>query len=216
MAAVAWYRRTLAWDGSVDMAVLDEADYRRTTGIPYPSPHAEIRTGFIIIADHVETHPGFGLWEIDGRDINTAWTFHELGHVIAHDLGIASANVWVNELIASVIMAGYVRAERPEFDGFQSGMPPRFADAGHFATLADFDELYFSMGQYDYLWFHFHLARIADFMAGQPGGLSAAAAGLRREFPAGAGRGRETIAATLERLERIAPGLTATVGGLAG
>ena len=35
-AAVRWYRETLGWAGSVAMAVLSEADYRRTTAIPYP------------------------------------------------------------------------------------------------------------------------------------------------------------------------------------
>jgi hypothetical protein len=215
-AAVKWYRETLDWSGSITMAVLNAADYRRTTLIPYPSPHAETRTRFIIIADHVETHPGFDLWDIDGRAINAAWTFHEMGHVIARDLGIASANLWVNELIASVIMAGYVRAERPQFAGFQSGMPPRFADAGHYETLAEFDQLYFDMGQFDYLWFHFHIARIADHMVSVPGGLSAVVDGLRREFPIEVGRGRETIAQTLVRLERIAPGVAELAAPLTG
>ncbi len=213
-AAVRWYRETLGWAGSVAMAVLSEADYRRTTAIPYPSPHAEIATGFIIIADHVESHPGFDLWDIDTRAINAAWTFHEIGHVIANDLGIASANLWVNELIANVIMAGYVRLERPQFAGFQSGMPPRFAAAGRYETLAEFDQLYFAMGQFDYLWFHFHIAAIADHLVSGSGGLTAAVDGLHREFPAEARRGRESIAETLERLERIRPGVTALASPL--
>ncbi len=213
-AAVAWYRRTLPWDGSITMAVLNEADYRRTTPIPFPSPHAELGTRFIIIADHVETHPGFDLWGIDGRAINAAWAFHEMGHVIAHDVGIDSDNAWVNELIASVIMAGYVAAERPQFAGFQSGMPPRFAHANHFSTLEEFDTLYFAMGQLDYLWFHFHIAQIADYLTSGPGELAAAVDGLRREFPADAKRGRETVAQTLARLERIRPGVSALAAPL--
>ena len=161
-----------------------------------------------------ESHPGFDLWGIDGRDINAAWTFHEMGHVIAHDLGIASANAWVNELIASVIMAGYVRAERPQFAGFQSGMPPRFANANHFSTLEQFDSLYFAMGQLDYLWFHFYIAQIADYLASGPGGIVAAVNGLKREFPAAANRGVEPVAQTLYRLERITQGVTALAAPL--
>jgi hypothetical protein len=194
------------------MAVLDKAGYALTTPVPYPSPHAEPRTRFIIIADHVESHPGFDLWDIPGRDINAAWLFHEMGHVIARDLGVGSANMWVNELIASVIMAGYVRAERPQFAAFQGGMPPRFADANHFSTLADFDDLYFGMGQLDYLWFHFHIARIADFLAGGPGGLPAAVEALRREFPAGGER--QTVPETLQRLEHVRAGVTALAAPL--
>lgn len=207
MAAVEWYRGELSWDGVINMAVLDREDFQRTTAIPYPSPHAETATGFIVLADHVESHPGFDRWEIAGRDINAAWLFHELGHVIAGELGIASRNLWVNELIASVIMAGYVRSERPEFGGFQAGMPPRFADAGNYETLAEFDRLYFAMGQFDYLWFHFHIAEFADFIVDRAGSLAEAVEGLAREFPASASRRQETVPQTLVRLERIAPGI---------
>jgi len=215
-AAVRWYRETLGWTDPVTMAVLNRADYLRATPIPYPSPHAETATGFIIIADRVESHPGFDLWDLDARALNAAWMFHELGHVIARSRGILSANLWINELVASVIMAGYIRAERPEFLGFQSGMPPRFAGAGRFQTLAQFDELYFAMGQFDYLWFHFHIARIADYLASDPAGLAAVVEGLRREFPAEGGRGRESIAETVERLERIRPGVAAAAAPVTG
>jgi hypothetical protein len=213
-AAVAWYHRTLPWKGSIAMAVLDPAGFRLATSIAYPSPHAETLTGFIIIADHATSHPGFELWDIDERSINAAWLFHEMGHVIAHQLGIGSNNLWVNELIASVIMAGYVRAERPQFAGFQSGMPPRFANANHFSTLEEFDTLYFNMGQLDYLWFHFHIARIADYLVSGPDGLATVLVALRREFPELPRRQPETVAQTLERLERVRPGVGALAAAL--
>jgi hypothetical protein len=213
-AAVAWYHRTLPWKGSIAMAVLDPADFRIATPIPYPSPHAEPLTGFIIIADHATSHPGFDLWDIDDRSINAAWLFHEMGHVIANDLGIGSANLWINELIASVIMAGYVRAERPQFAGFQSGMPPRFAQANHFTTLEEFDTLYFAMGQLDYLWFHFHIARIADYLVSGPDALATVVEALLHQFPALPRRAPETVAQTLERLERVRPGVGALAAGL--
>jgi len=206
-AAIAWYRDVLGWNGSIAMAVLNEADYRRVTTLPYPTPHTESVTGFIVVADRVEAHPGFDLWDLDGRVVNTAWTFHEIGHVIARDLGIGSANLWINELIANVVMAGYIREERPALISYQSGMPPRFADANRFSTLDEFDQLYFAMGQRDYLWFHFHIAAIADFLVAGPGGLAAAIDGLRQQFPADAGRGREPVADTLLRLEAIRPGV---------
>ncbi len=210
-AAVDWYRRELGWDGTIRMAVLDAADYPRVTPLPYPSPHAETATGFIVVADRADDHPGFDLWDLDNRVVSAAWAFHEVGHVVAQDLGIVSANLWVNELIANVIMAGYIRAERPEFIGYQSGMPPRFASGNRFGTLAQFDQIYFQMGQRDYLWFHFHLAALADFMVDGPGGLSEVVDGLRREFPLEEGRGRETVAATVERLERVRPGVAALI-----
>jgi hypothetical protein len=198
------------------MAVLGAADYPRVTPLPYPSPHAETATDFIVVADRADDHPGFDLWDLDNRVVSAAWAFHEVGHVIARDLGIVSANLWVNELIANVIMAGYIRAERPEYIAYQNGMPPRFASENRFDTLAQFDEIYFRMGQLDYLWFHFHLAALADYMVDGPGGLAAMVDGLRREFPLEEGRGRETVAATVERLERIRAGVAAIVAPLMG
>jgi hypothetical protein len=212
-AALAWFRQSLGWDRPVAMAVLSRADFLRLTPIPYPSPHAESATGFIIIADNVEEHPGFDLWDLDGDALNAAWMFHELGHVLARSLGIGSANSWINELIASTFMAAYIRAQRPEFAGFQSGMPPRFARAGRYQTLSQFDELYFAMGQFDYLWFHFHIAQVADFLAADAEMLPAIVEGLRAEFPLGA-RGREPVGVTLDRLESVKLGTAAFVQSL--
>jgi hypothetical protein len=212
-AAVEWFRARLAWKRHLVVAVLDSDDYRRITPIPYPTPHAEGLTALIIIADHVVAHPGFDRWDLDEVAVNAAWSFHEIGHVIARDVGIASGNAWIDELVASTFMAAYVRAECPQFAGFQGGMPPRFSLTGRASTLAEFDTRYFSIGQWDYLWFHFHFARIADFMA-RGADVHSLAEGFRREFPAAARR-REAIAQTFERLERISPGVTAFAGPIA-
>lgn len=212
-ASLAWYRAQLGWSVAVTMAVLDKADFGRVTGIPYPSPHAEGRTGLIIMADHIDEHPGFTDWDLEPMGLNTAFVFHEIGHVIARDLGIWSANAWVNELVANIFMAGYVRDQRPQFDGFQSGLPPRFVTVGHFRRLADFDELYFSMGQLNYLWFQFQIAQTADFMV-SGGDFPAVVDGLRREFPMEEGRARARVGSTFARLERIHPGVTAMAADL--
>ena len=212
-AALDWYREQLDWSGQVRMAVLDKVDYGRVTGIPYPSPHAEYRTGLIIMADHIDEHPGFTEWDLEPIGLNTAFGFHEIGHVIAHDLGIWSPNAWVNELVANIFMAGYVRAKRPQLDGFQRGLPVRFATASHTRGIADFDKLYFAMGQLDYLWFQFQIARVADFLVSDqafPGVVEI----LRHEFPIEEARGRESVGSTLSRLERIRPGVTVIAASL--
>ena len=214
-AGVAWYREHLAWTGPVTIAVLNEADFAKVTRIPYPSPHMEPQTGLIIIANQIDAHPGFELWDLAAAPLNTAFALHEVGHLIARDLGIASTSSWINELIANVIMAGYVRAERPDLAGFQNGLPPRFADAGHYRRLAEFDALYFSMGQFNYLWFQFQIARIADYLAADTD-FATLIAGLAREFPAAAPRRRLPPDAALERLERVRPGVTALAGRLFG
>ncbi len=214
-AAVAWYRAQLGWSGPVTMAVLDKADFAKVTRIPYPSPHTETRTGLIIMADRIDEHPGFDQWDLEPMGLNTAFTFHEIGHVIARDLAIWSPNAWINELVANVFLAAYVRAERPQYGGFQRGLPPRFDSAGRYRRLDDFDDLYFSMGQLNYLWFQFQIARIADYLVSD-GDFRAVVEGLRREFPMVVGRRRESVKKTFERLERIRPEVTAVAAGLAG
>ncbi len=212
-AALVWYRARMGWAGYPRLAVLDRGDFARATDLPYPTPHAETATGFIILADRVESHPGFELWDLDPAALNLAWALHEIGHVLARDLGIGSANAWIGELIANVVMAAYVRAERPALGGFQRGLPPRFAAPPRYARLAEFDQVYFAMGQANYLWFQFEIARLADFIVAgaEPAVILA---GFQREFPL-ATRRRETVSETFARLERIRPGITASAGTLA-
>lgn len=189
------------------VAVLTAEDYARVGTIPYPTPYTETRTGMIVIADDVSSHPGFELWDIDPFELNVAWAFHELGHKIARDLGIWSPSFFVNELIANVFMAAYIRAERPIFLAYQSGIPPRFADAGRLTSLAAFDQVYFGMGQQNYLWFHFHLAEMADFMV-RDEDFGTLVERLGEAFQLANPR-PETVDESLARLERIKPGVTA-------
>jgi len=214
-AAVLWFRRRLGWTATVRVAVLSKPDFARATAIPYPTPHAESSTGFIILADRVDEHPGFERWDLDGPALNAAWGVHELGHVLARDLGIASANSWVGELVANIFMAAYVRAERPALAGFQSGLPPRFRAPPRYTRLAELDALYFSIGQENYLWFQFEIARLADYLVAAKD-LPVVVADLQREFPAAARRGRESVAETFTRLERVRAGVTAAAGALFG
>ncbi len=214
-AAVRWYRDRLGWAGAVTVAVLVADDYFRVTRIPYPTPHMEPPTGLIILADHIDTHPGFDRWDLEPVSLNTAFALHEVGHLIARDLDIGSASFFINELIANTIMAAYVRSERPDLAGFQSGLPPRFADAGRYHALADFDSLYFSMGQLNYLWFQFHIAHIADFIATDVD-IETVVDRLGRAFPERAPGRDETVPANVQRLEPVHPGVGAFVETLFG
>lgn len=210
-SAAHWYARTTGWVPSLNdrlrVAVLTAEDYALVGTIPFPTPYTETRTGLIVIADDVSSHPGFELWDIDPFELNIAWAFHEMGHKIARDLGIWSPSFFVNELIANVFMAGYIRAERPIFLAYQSGIPPRFADAGVLTKLDDFDRVYFQMGQANYLWFHFQLAAMADFVV-EGEDFGALIDRLGEEFDLTHPR-VETVEQSLARLEAIKPGITA-------
>lgn len=213
-AAARWLHAHTEWRGGpVQVAVLTEDDFPKVTRIPYPTPYAEGLSGLLIVADAVDQHPGFELWDIPSEDLNTAWAFHELGHLVARDLGIWSTSAWVNELVANILMAAYVRSERPQFAAYQAGLPQRFHESPGATTLAELDAVYFAMGQLNYLWFHFQIAALADSMvAGADIGLLVDE--LRRAFPA-QDRRPISVADTFRRLELIHPGITAMAGRLA-
>ncbi len=206
--AVGWYRDKTGWTGHLVMAVLSEEDWAKVSQvIPYPSPHAEITTGLVVMPDRIDRHPGFDQWDLEPVGLNAALTFHEIGHVIASQTGIWSNNYWVNELVANAFLAAYVRAERPEFAGLLNGVPPRFTDFGRYTALVDFDDIYYAMGALNYAWFQFKIAALADdLVSGQD--FADVVAALRREFRPAGGNTREPLAETFVRLERIRPGIT--------
>ncbi len=206
--ALAWYRAKTRWTGKLVMAVLNPGDWAKVASrIPYPSPYAEIATGLVMMPDRIDSHPGFDQWDLEPVGLNAALTFHEIGHVIASQIGIWSGNYWINELVANAFLAAYVRAERPDFAGLLKGVPPRFTDFGRYRALVDFDDIYYAMGALNYAWFQFKLAALADYLvSGQD--FTDVIAALKREFPAAEDGTRETLAETFVRLERIKPGIT--------
>ena len=91
--AVGWYRDKTGWAGHLIMAVLNADDWAKVSGnIPYPSPYAETATGLVVMPDRIDSHPGFDQWDLEPVGLNAALTFHEIGHVIASQIGIWSDN----------------------------------------------------------------------------------------------------------------------------
>ncbi len=214
--ALAWYREKTGWSEKATIAVLNADDWARISdGPPYPSPHADIRNALVIMPDHIGSHPGFDRWDLDGVSLNTALTFHEIGHVIAWRMGVWSDNFWINELIANAFLAAYVRTEAPEFETLLAGVPPRFTDFGIYTALVDFDDIYYAMGALNYAWFQFRIAELADFLVSGED-FASVFLKLRDAFPYGLALSRETIAETLGKLERIRPGITRRAGDLLG
>lgn len=216
--AVAWYRETIGWDGRFAMAVLDEADYERYAGQTYPVPYAEVVTGLVVMPDDISSFPGFDAWGLDAIDLNASLTLHEIGHAIAHDIGLWSSSHWVNELIANVFLAAYLRAERPDDRGLLDGVPPGFADAARTTNLVDLDDLYSGVGLDTYAWFQFRLAAMADFLVADRE-FKPLIAELTATFPAEEARNASVMPTpeeALRRLEAIAPGVSALAADLLG
>ena len=114
--------------------------------------------------------------------LNADLTSHEIGHVIAWQTGIWSNSHWVNELVADIFLAGYLRAREPDDRGLLDGVPAGFDDAGKVTSLAELDLRYAGIGLENYAWFQFRLAALADFLvAGSD--FAGLIEGLRAAFP---------------------------------
>ncbi len=214
-AALAWHRAQLRWTGNLAVAVLDAEDWAELVMLPYPVPHAELNWNLVVMPDSIASFPGFDLWDFEAEALNVSLTFHEVGHIIANQLDIRSDNHWIEELVADLFLAAYVRGERGDLAAILAGVPPRFSNPGPYDQLADLDFFYAEVGLESYAWFQFRLAEAADRMlAGRR--FADIVAGLRREFPKQRALRRETVGRTLEHLERIVPGATAALADMAG
>lgn len=215
--AVDWYRETIGWEGRFAMAVLDDGDYERYAGQGYPVPFAEIVTGLVVMPDDISAFPGFDVWDLEAGHLNQTLTLHEVGHVIAYDIGLWSQSHWVNELMANVFLAGYLRARHPDDRALLEGVPPGFEDAGRTKHLVDLDRLYAGVGLDNYAWFQFRLAEIADHLAADADFATLIRA-LREAFPSGetGGNNVPTPEESFRRLEAITPGIGAMAAGLVG
>lgn len=213
--AARWFRTHTAWNGPLVMAVLDAADWAELVSLPYPVPHAEIIGSMVVMPKDISTFPGFGKWKLDARRLNLALTVHELGHIIMRDQGILPGNHWIDELAANVVMAAYVRAHPGQLDFILAGPPEGFSNPGPFSQLVDLDNFYAGGGLENYAWYQFRLAELAGHLAAAKPAreLIAELAGAFPEPPPGI---RDTIAATLARLDAIAPGASAVVADMAG
>lgn len=213
--ALDFHRAELGWTGDLAVAVLDADDWRELVALPYPVPHAELNWNLVVMPDSIADFPGFDLWDLDAEALNVSLTFHEIGHVIADQLKLRSDNHWIEELVADLFLAAYVRAGRGDLAAILSGVPPRFSNPGPYDQLADLDFFYAEVGLESYAWFQFRLAEAADRMlAGRR--FSDVVKGLRKEFPKRQALRRETVAKTLERLERVMPGAAEMLADMAG
>jgi hypothetical protein len=181
-------------------------------------PYAEVVTGLVVMPDSIVMFPGFDSWDLDAVELNATLTLHEIGHAIAHDIGLWSASHWVNELVANVFLAAYLHAARPTDRSLLEGVPPGFADAARTQNLVDLDDLYAGIGLDNYAWFQFRLATMADFLAADADFVDLIAK-LRAAFPVDEAKNASVIPTpeeALRRLDAIKPGVSALAADLLG
>ena len=228
---IAFYRERLGIQESINLAVLNEKDWKSVNPNPYGLPNAygpppvifmpattggfafhlmEARKDAIpadVLKAYLETnHTTF---ETASEDFVDAIGFHELGHALCLRYGIDPQCRWLNEFIASYFEYAYISERRPDskrvFDllGRPSWARPKNR------TLADFERLY--SGVDDLGWYHgMFETRIRELYPKM--GLQFLKE-LRGQFPAAAGDHQGVFVPTpvppeqlLEELEKIAPG----------
>jgi hypothetical protein len=226
-----FYRERLGIQESINLAVLNEKEWKSINPNPYGLPNAygpppvifmpATTGGFAfhlmvarknaipadVLKAYLETnHTRF---EAAAEDFVDAIGFHELGHALSQSYGIDPQCHWLNEFIASYFEYAYISERRPDskrvFDllGRPSSVRPKNT------TLADFDWLY--MGVDDVGWYHgMFETRIRELYPEM--GLQFLKE-LRRRFPAAAGDHKGVPVPDpvppeqlLEELEKIAPG----------
>ncbi|MCC5984041.1 MAG: hypothetical protein JJU42_06725 [Rhodobacteraceae bacterium] len=211
---VAWFRAVLGHDSEILLAVLDAADY--PWPVPYPTPFAEWASGLIVMPRHLDSHPGFDRWGLEAVPLNAALALHEAGHIIAEQTGRRPALRWLDELVANAFMAAFLQARHPELAAILAGVPPAFDDAGRLRRLLEFEALYFDMGQENYAWFQFHIARLAGYAVARVplpellDGIAAAFATHPQTEP-----DWTDIPGQIARLESVIPGIGEQIGALA-
>ncbi len=160
-----FFDRTLGWRSDFRLVVLNRDDWAKIASVPYPAPHVWNRERLVVMPDTLAAFPGFEVWGFDDMRLNEALAVHEIGHALVHAHGIRwdLIDSAMNELLANVMMAAFIRAEMPDMMRLLDGAPAGFDPPGT-RSLADFDHFYVGVGLARYAWFQFELARAAGVL----------------------------------------------------
>lgn len=211
--AAKYFERQLGWTLPVRVLVLNKDDWNRISDIPYPAPHIRSTEKLILMPDSLVEFPGFETWGFDDVALNAVLTVHELGHGLAHvnGLNVSDTDASITEIIANMLMAGFILDEMPEMKRLLDGVPNGFSPTEPY-QLSDFDYFYVTLGLQNYAYFQFVFAKTAGFMVSHKP-ISELMPAMVEAFRPGANYLPD---ANLARLEQIVPGAAASLAGLAG
>ncbi len=212
-SAARYFERELGWTLPVRMLVLDKDDWDRISDIPYPAPHIRITERLILMPDSLVAFPGFETWDFDDVSLNAVLTVHELGHGLAHENGldVSGTDRSITEIIANMMMAGFIYDEMPEMRRLLAGVPAGFAATENY-QLSDFDYFYVTLGLRNYAYFQFIFAKTAGHMVRNKR-LAELMPAMMREFESGANFLPST---NIARLGSIVPDTAAILQPVAG
>jgi len=212
-SAAKYFEQKLGWTMPVRMLVLDSEDWDRISDIPYPAPHIRNTEKLILMPDSLVAFPGFDTWGFEDVSLNAVLTVHELGHGLAHrnGLNVSDTDRSITEIIANILMAGFIYDEMPEMKRLLEGVPSGFTPTENY-QLSDFDYFYVSLGLRNYAYFQFMFAKAAGHMV-RSKALPELMPAMVKAFETGA---YFLPSANLAKLDAIVPGTSANLDGLMG
>jgi hypothetical protein len=174
-------------------------------------PMSYANSGLVLLPSRLEDLTSLRPPGVDFALTAEAVAFHEAGHIFAHSLKIDGGG-FVNELVANIFMAAFIRAARPDLRFLLQG-PFATAITPRYTSGADLVYLRAGVGADNYFWFQSRLHVLADFCV-KRGSFASVIENLRRAFPGGP-QYMLQIGDTIARLDTLFPGFHARAGELA-
>jgi hypothetical protein len=214
IACQQWYDQQVGKHADVTLAVLNKADWEKTTPVPYPMPHnvggwRSLPPPGVVVPARFEDYPNSADFADDPEFLVENIAFHELGHLYAHYLDMEIDDNLVAELYANVFMVAYVRAQRPDMIVFLQGPSPKLPPQ-RYTSLEDVQYLGADVGFANYGWFQFQIYRVADLLL-KDKPLPKLLAELKKTFNDPVQRPFKDVAA---KLETIRPAIAKEMGDL--
>jgi hypothetical protein len=164
IACQQWYDKQVGKHVDFTLAVLNKADWEKSTDDPYPMPSSySMPPPTVILPARFEDFPNSADFTDDVELLVENISCHELGHVYAYKLGMDPEDSFLSELYANLFMVSFVRAQRPDMLSFLQG-PSAKLPRERYTSMEDLQYLVGDVGMTNYGWFQFQVYRLADLL----------------------------------------------------
>jgi hypothetical protein len=122
IACQQWYDKQVGKHVDFTLAVLNKADWEKSTDDPYPMPSSySMPPPTVILPARFEDFPNSADFTDHVELLVENISCHELGHIYAYKLGMDPEDSFLAELYANLFMVSFVRAQRPDMLSFLQG-----------------------------------------------------------------------------------------------
>jgi hypothetical protein len=212
IACQRWYDQQVGKHADLTLAVLNKEDWESVSepNDPYPMPYGKsLRGPVVVLPARFEDFPNSADFTDDVELLVENISYHELGHIYAHFLGMETDDALLAEIYANLFMVAFVRTHRSDMIFFLQG-PPANVPPQRYKSLEDLQYLGGDTGMTNYGWFQFQVYRLADVLL-EGKSLLQVLNQLKKAFHDPTRRPFSDVAA---KLESIHPGLAKEMGSL--